>query len=167
MFSSMLVLALLAAVLGRQPAVSPQLPDEPPRNAPAARDAGQIPDFRNSRGTWLPLTGMTEIFSQDGIPWSIAYSYMRWDKGVIGKELVFIWDMETPVYKIWGPRDGGMPQHALLQRDGWTLPVYSSLMLFDLYADPRRQHIVGVTLTIYRHGSMAPVASEQFARPDP
>lgn len=123
-----------------------------------------VPDFRD-RSVWTPLKDGTFINLEDGVPWSISYLYVRFDDSATGKETAFLWDIDTPVHKIWGRPEKEQYQ-SLLQKSGWTPPIKGDKMEPILRVDwSVGGKAVGATLLVYDGDSHRPFAWETFHHP--
>lgn len=123
-----------------------------------------VPDFRDKK-IWGQAKDHIFINLEDGIPWSMSYFYVRIDDSlVMGMDLVLIWDLDTAVYKVWGPADA--PRQSLFRRgSGWTAPMSGAKMESIPRIDWWGHRAIGVTVMVYDGDAERPSVWEVFLDP--
>lgn len=122
------------------------------------------PDFRDIK-IWRPAKDHIFINFEDKIPWSMMYFYERIDNALIlGMDLALIWNLDTPVYKVWGTADA--PRQSLFRHgSGWTAPVGGAKVESIPRIDWSRHRAIGATLMVYDGDAERPSVWEVFMDP--
>ncbi len=123
-----------------------------------------VPDFQDKK-IWMPAKEHIFINFEDGIPWGMEYFYVRIDNAlVMGMELVPVWDLDTPIYKVWGAADA--PRQSLFRHgSGWTAPMNGAKIESIPRIDWSGHRAIGVTLMVYEGNAVRPSAWEVFVDP--